>query len=320
MQPIALICGVTGQDGAFLAQFLLDKGYEVWGTTRTVDLANKQNLGRLGICARIRLIGMDPENAASVLMACKTSRAIEIYNLAGQSSVGISFDMPAETFRGVTLGTLNILEAARQLDWRVRVFNAGSGECFGDTGQIRANESTPFSPGSPYAVAKASAFWLNRNYRETYGVFASTGLLFNHESPLRPERFVTQKIIRAARHISQGDKAKLQLGRLDIWRDWGWAPDYVEAMWLSLQHEVATDFIIASGQTYSLRDFVAAAFASFGLDWQEYVSETAALYRPSDIVYSYADPGKAARQLGWTAKHTMYEVVRMMAQAPVACA
>lgn len=317
MQPIALIFGITGQDGALLAKFLLGKGYEVWGTTRTAQLVDKKNLEYLQVLASIRLIEADPENSESVLAACKTSRATEVYNLAGQSSVGLSFDLPMETFRGIALGALNVLNAARQLDLPPKIFNAGSGECFGDTGQNPANETTPFFPGSPYAVAKASAFWLTKNYRETYGLFASTGILFNHESPLRPERFVTQKIIRAAWRISQGSTEKLQLGRLDIWRDWGWAPDYVEAMWLSLQTKTAEDYVIASGKTHSLREFVATAFATFNLDWHAHVSETPALYRPSDIVYSYADPSKAAQLLGWKAKNSMHDAIEMMAQALV---
>jgi GDPmannose 4,6-dehydratase len=315
MSKVALICGITGQDGALLAKLLLEKDYQVWGTTRIADNAELGNLAALDLLGKIRLLPMLPEDSASVLNAFRQSRATEIYYLAGQSSVGRSFDIPAETFRGITLGTLNVLEAARMLDWPVRIFNAGSGECFGETGDCPATETTPFSPASPYAVAKASAGWLVRNYRENYSLHVCTGLLFNHESHLRPERFVTQKVIKAAKRISEGSKEELKLGRLDIWRDWGWAPEYVEAMWRVLQHSVPEDFVIASGQTCSLREFVAEAFAMFGLNWQEHVTESPELYRPSDIVYSRANPGKALRLLGWKAKYGMRDVVRLMSTA-----
>lgn len=315
MQKRALVCGVTGQDGALLANLLLQKGYEVWGSSRLQDGVELSNLRILDIARDIQLVSMLPEELESVRGVLYSCRPDEIYYLAGQSSVGRSFDIPAATFRGISLGTLNMLEAVRSYDGPVRLFNAGSGECFGDTGDVPADETTRLNPTSPYAVAKVSAYWLARNYRENFGLYVSTGLLFNHESPLRPERFVTQKIIRAAGRISQGSQETLSLGRLDIWRDWGWASEYVEAMWLALQASEAEDYVIATGQTCALRDFVAESFAFHGLDWREHVKESPELYRPSDIVYSRADPGKAAIQLGWKARSHMADVVRMMSEA-----
>lgn len=312
MQTVALICGITGQDGALLARFLLEKGYRVWGTSRNAETADTGNLVSLGIADRVTLVSMDPEISADVITVLRDSQAVEIYHLAAQSSVGRSFEQPAETVSGIVLGTLNVLEAVRTLGNKARVFVAGSGECFGDTGQEAADETTPFNPGSPYAVAKASAYWLTRNYRESYGLFACTGLLFNHESPLRPERFVTQKILRAAKRISAGSGERLKLGRLDIQRDWGWAPEYVEAMWRMLQHADPEDFVIATGHTHPLREFVAEAFAAFGLDWQQHVTESPELYRPSDILLSCANPEKARRLLGWKAEFGMRDVVRLM--------
>jgi len=222
MNKVALICGVSGQDGALLAQLLLAKGYDVWGTSRDAEGRNFSNLVRLGIRDSVRLISMNPEDFSSVFRTIKQSNPNEIYFLAGQSSVGLSFEQPAETIQSNVSSVLNILETCRILERPIRLYNAASSEVFGNTGDQPANEETPFRPRSPYAVAKASAFWLVNNYREAYGLFACNGILFNHESPLRPERFVTQKIISAARRIAAGSREKLQLGRLDIARDWGW--------------------------------------------------------------------------------------------------
>jgi GDPmannose 4,6-dehydratase len=198
------------------------------------------------------------------------------------------------------------------IDKPVKQYHAGSSECFGDTGGVPANETTPFSPRSPYAVAKASAYWLVNNYREAYSLYACTGILFNHESPLRPHRFVTQKIVQAARRIAAGSKEKLTLGRMDISRDWGWAPDYVEAMWLMLQQKKPEDYVIATGHTFSLQEFVAIAFELNQLDWRDHVLQDAALHRPSDILISSADPSKAKKQLHWTATKQGEEVVQAM--------
>jgi GDPmannose 4,6-dehydratase len=313
MNKSALICGVNGQDGAYLAHFLCSKGYSVWGTSRDAQGSSFENLSRLGIKDKVRLLSMAPEDFRSVFMALRQSVPDEVYFLAGQSSVGLSFEQPAETMQSITLGTLNILEACRLMENPVRLYHAGSSECFGDvTGLEAANESTPFHPRSPYAVAKASAFWLVDNYREAYSLFACTGLLFNHESPLRPRRFVTKKIISAAKAIASGSGEKLVLGRLDIARDWGWAPEYVEAMWLMLQQEQPQDFVIATGKTHALEAFVAEAFSVFDLDWRDHVIQESTLFRPSDLSVSRGNPAKAEKLLGWRATSYMKDVVRNM--------
>ncbi len=312
MNNTALICGISGQDGSWLAQLLLKKGYEVWGTSRDAQGNGFTNLVRLRICDRVKLLSMVPEDFRSVFMAIKKSKPSEVYFLAGQSSVGLSFEQPAETMQSISLGTLNILEACRMVDFPVKLYHAGSSECFGDTGGMAANEKTHFHPRSPYAVAKASAFWLVDNYREAYGLFTCSGILFNHESPLRPERFVTQKIISTVRRIANGSNEKLQLGRLDIARDWGWAPEYVEAMWLMLQQDIPDDYVIATGQTNTLESFVSAAFASYNLDWREYVEQNPEYFRPTDLLISRADTGKAKAKLGWHACLGLNEVIAGM--------
>lgn len=311
----ALICGVSGQDGSYLAQLLLNKGYTVWGASRDVQGSAFCNLKKLGIFGQVKLISMVPEDFRSVFMAIKQSSPDEVYYLAGQSSVGLSFEQPAETIQSVVIGTLNMLESCRMFDKEIRQYHAGSSECFGDTQGHPANEQTPFHPRSPYAVAKASAFWLVNNYREAYNLFACTGILFNHESPLRPARFVTQKIIGAAKRIAAGSNEKLILGRMDISRDWGWAPEYVDAMWRMLQLEKPEDFVIATGKTYSLEDFVRLAFAAFDLDWREYVKQSDEFFRPTDLLVSSADPSKAKKILGWSAQIDMPQVVNKMIQA-----
>lgn len=308
----ALICGISGQDGSYLAQLLLGKGYEVWGTSRDAQGSSFENLNRLGIRHRIKLLSMVPEDFRSVFMALKRSEPTEVYFLAGQSSVGLSFEQPAETIQSITLGTLNMLEACRMSELPVRFYQAGSSECFGDTSGAPANELTPFQPRSPYAVAKSSAFWLVDNYREAYGLYACTGILFNHESVLRPARFVTQKIIGTAKRIAAGSMEKLTLGRLDISRDWGAAPEYVDAMWRMLQSDKPEDFVIATGETHTLEAFVSEAFAVLNLDWRDYVEQSAEFFRPTDLLVSRADASKAQRVLGWTASSKMKDVVRTM--------
>ena len=308
----ALICGVGGQDGAFLSSLLLDKGYCVYGTSRDAQGGSFSNLAFLGIRERVRLLSMAPEDFRSVFMAVKASQPDEIYFLAGQSSVGLSFDQPAETMQSFTLGTLNILEACRMLNPSIRQYHAGSSECFGDTSGIPADESTPFFPRSPYAVAKASSYWLVNNYREAYGLFACTGILFNHESPFRPSRFVTQKIVKAAIRIADGSDEVLELGRLDISRDWGWAPEYVDAMWRMLQQQSPVNYVIATGKSHTLGEFVEAVFNHLGLDWQRHVKQSEELIRPTDITLSSANPSKARECLNWSAKLDMYGVVQQM--------
>ena len=309
----ALICGVTGQDGSYLAQLLLDKGYEVWGTSRDATMSSQANLTTLSLENRLTLISMAPNDFRSVLTAVERSDPDEIYYLSGQSSVGLSFEQPAETLESIASGVLNLLEVIRLRKKSVRFYNAGSSECFGDTGNIAANEETPFRPRSPYAVAKASAHWLVANYRESYNLYACTGILFNHESPLRPKRFVTQKIVQAAKRIAGGSGERLQLGRLDIFRDWGWAPEYIDAMWRMLQQPEPQDFVIATGESHPLEEFVAEAFNIHGLHWREWVDISPSLFRPTDITHSLGDPAKANSILGWQAQKKMHDVVKSLA-------
>ena len=313
----ALVCGVGGQDGAYPAQWLLGKDYEVIGTSRDAAGVSVSGLRTLGVAERVRIVSMAPNDYRSVLQVISRWQPDEIYNLAGQTSVGLSFEQPVEAIESIGIGTLNLLEAIRFVGRPIRFYNAGSSECFGDTGLEPANEATPFSPRSPYAVAKTCAHNLVANYRSAYAMFACTGILFNHESPLRPERFVTQKVVRAAARVAGGSDETLVLGNLDIHRDWGWAPEYVEAMWLMLQQEEPGDFVIATGRTVALQHFVQKAFESFDLDWQQHVEQDAGLFRPSDIRYGAANPGFAADRLGWRAGHDVDFVVEQMCRAAV---
>ncbi|MGB9080877.1 MAG: GDP-mannose 4,6-dehydratase [Desulfuromonadaceae bacterium] len=312
MAKTALICGISGQDGSYLAKLLLDKGYHVHGTARDAQVATFYNLQLLGIKDRLTFHSMAPNDFRSVLQVLAKVVPDEIYNLAGQSSVGLSFDQPVETLESISVGTLNLLEAMRFIGSPMKLYSAGSSECFGNTGGEPADEDTPFRPRSPYAVAKATAYWEVANYREAYNLFACTGILFNHESPLRPERFVTQKIIQSACRIAAGSQEKLHLGNISISRDWGWAPEYVEAMWLMLQQETADDFVIATAETNTLGSFVEEAFLTLGLNWQEHVINDQSLLRPSEIMVSRGNAGKAAELLGWRAKYRMRDVVQMM--------
>lgn len=308
----ALICGIGGQDGAYLAKLLIEKGYEVIGTSRDASASTFANLQQLGIRQAVKTVSMSTADSGSVLSTIRIAAPDEIYYLAGQSSVGLSFEQPVETLESIAMGAVRLLEAIRFLDRPIRFYNAGTSECFGDTGELRANEATPFCPRSPYSVAKASAHQLIATYREAYGFYACTGILFNHESPLRLERFVTQKIIRGAARIAKGSGEKLQLGNLNIYRDWGWAPEYVEAMWLMLQQNQADDFVIATGETVSLKYFLERAFSYFDLDWNEHVISIPNLERPSDIRKGSADPSKAKDVLGWVAKTHVDGVVDKM--------
>lgn len=311
----ALICGVSGQDGAYLARLLLDQGYRVVGASRDVQAASFSGLEKLGVRDKVSLISLRTTDFRSILQALSTCKPDEIYNLSGQSSVGLSFEQPVETLDSVAVATVNLLEAIRYFDPKIRFYNAGSSECFGDTSPNAADEDTPFSPRSPYAVAKAAAHWVVRNYREAYGMFASNGVLFNHESPLRGDRFVTSKIVAAAVAIKRGEQDRLGLANLDISRDWGWAPEYVDAMHRVLQADAPGDFVIATGKSHSLEDFVAAAFATVDLDWRDHVDVAAGERRPLDIAFNQGNPARARRVLGWEAKSFMPDVVRMMVEA-----
>lgn len=310
----ALICGVSGQDGSYLADFLLKKGYTVFGGSRDAQMTSSKNLKLLGIQQDVQLVSISINDFRSVLQTLLKVKPDEVYNLAGQSSVGLSFDQPVETLESISVGTLNLLEAIRFTNLPIRFYNAGSSECFGDTGSLAADETTPFRPRSPYGVAKAAAFWQVANYREAYQLYASTGILFNHESPLRPERFVTQKIVAAACRIANGSKEILSLGNIDIARDWGWAPDYVEAMWLMLQQNNADDYVIATGKTHKLSEFIRIVFNTLNLDWHNYVRTDSSFFRPTDIVEGHANPSKAKHQLGWEARFKMEDVGRLMVE------
>ena len=308
----ALICGVSGQDGAYLAKMLVDKGYHVFGTARDAQMSTFPNLDKVGVKDKVTCVSMTLTDFRSVIQTLVKVQPDEIYNLAGQSSVGLSFDQPVETLESISVGVLNLLEALRFTGIKARLYNAGSSDCFGNTGGVPADEETPFRPRSPYAVAKATAFWEVANYREAYNLHACTGILFNHESPLRPERFVTRKIILAAGRIAAGSKEKLSLGNISIARDWGWAPEYVEAMWRILQQDDPEDYVVATGETHTLEEFTAEAFSCVGLDWREHVVTDPALLRPSEIMVSRANPAKAAERLGWQARNKMQDVIRMM--------
>ena len=311
----ALIAGATGQDGAYLAAHLLALGHEVVGTTRDAGSADTGRLRALGIDGRLKLVSMLPSDYRSVLRTLAQHRPDHIYFLAGQTSVGLSFDQPVEAIESIATGTLNVLEAIRFVNPEIRLFNAGSSECFGDTGTTHASEQTPFRPLSPYAVAKVTAQNLVTNYRIAYGLYACTGILFNHESPLRPDRFVTQKIVRGAHAVAAGKAKQLSLGNLDISRDWGWAPEYVTVMAKMLTPDSPTDLVIATGRSVSLSYFVERAFRNVKLDWREFVQVDDALRRPSDIHYGAGDPSLAAQVLGWRAQYDVDYVVDQMCEA-----
>ena len=309
---IALICGISGQDGAYLAQLLISKNYIVYGTSRDIDIANWNSLKYLGIYEKVNLVSMSPVDFRSVLDVFNKCNPDEVYYLAGQSSVALSFQQPVETIQSSVLGTLNMLEAIKLSKKIVKLYSAGSSECFGDIAHNSAVETTSFNPKSPYAVGKSTSYWLVANYRDAYNLFACTGILFNHESPIRPTRFVTQKIVNTAFKIANGSNEKLMLGRLDIIRDWGWAPDYVEAMWLMLQQDKPEDFVVATGDSNSLENFVKRVFNNFNLNWEEHVVYDPNLSRPNELNTSKANPEKAKLVLNWEAKIKFNDMVDLL--------
>ena len=311
----ALICGVCGQDGAYLAHNLLKKGYRVAGTTRALPSAPPPNLVRLSIVEHIALHVTTLQNRDAVRKLVATVAPDEIYHLSGQSSVGASFERPQETWDSIVTPTLNLLEVLRLEGRPARFFLAGSGECFGDTGGVPADETTPFRPQSPYAAAKAAATWAVTTYRQAYNLFACTGILFNHESPLRPERFVTQKVIAAARAIAAGRQEPLRLGNLDVVRDWGWAPEYVEAMHNMLTQNAPRDYVIGSGRKTRLRDFVQLAFDEYGLDWNQHVIIDQTLFRKHEAATSIANPASIREQLSWEATLFVEDIVKLLVRA-----
>jgi len=314
MKNKALIFGISGQDGSYLARLLLEKGYEVHGTSRDHEASTFGNLERLGIKNKVALHSLVLSDFRSVFSVVERVRPQELYNLAGQTSVGLSFSLPVETFESISVGTLNVLECMRMLKLGIKFYNAGSSEAFGNTPD-GAKEDTLFQPRSPYATAKAAAHYSVANYREAYQLFCCTGILFNHESPLRPSRFVTKKIVSTAARIKKGSGEKLELGRIDIKRDWGWAPEYVEAMWLMMQQNVPDDYIIATGVSTSLQDYVGQVFECVGLNWRDYVTQNPGLKRPSDIDISFGHAAKAEKILGWKPKVQLPEIISRMVEA-----
>ena len=312
----ALIFGVGGQDGAYLANFLLSKGYEVIGSSRDAEIAQFSNLKKLGIFEKVKKVSISINDYESVSNALNVYKPDEIYNLAGQSSVSLSFEQPLESIESIVKATLIILNAIRSTGKLIKFYSAGSSECFGNTNSLPANENTRFNPCSPYGISKASSYWLVKSFRSTYQQYLCTGILFNHESPLRPKRFVTKKIVQTVLKIKNGTENKLYLGNLDTKRDWGWAPEYVEAIWLMLQQNTPEDFVIATGKSYSLFDFTKKVFQYFSLDWQDFVVVDKSFIRPNDINDSFANPALAKEKLGWSARVSFDElIVRLCEQA-----
>lgn len=312
--PVALITGVTGQDGSYLAELLLDKGYEVHGLVRRSSELTRSRLDPLlGEPARNRLSlhYADLDDPLSLLRLLSSIVPDEVYHLAAQSHVQVSFELPDYTGSVTALGTVRLLEALRVSGLAARFYQASSSEMFGSSPPPQ-NESTPFHPRSPYAVAKVYSFWATVNYREAYGMFASNGILFNHESPRRGENFVTRKISKAAAAISQGKQEYLILGNLDARRDWGFAGDYVEGMWRMLQHHEPDDFVLATGEAHSVRDVCEIAFDYVGLDYQDYVKVDKRFYRPAEVDYLLGDFSKAKSVLGWRPLTSFTELIQMM--------
>jgi GDPmannose 4,6-dehydratase len=320
MDKRALVTGITGQDGAYLAELLLSKGYEVWGIIRRSSSFNTGRIDHLyqppqAEGARLRLVYGDLTDASSINQILMKVQPTEIYNLGAQSHVKVSFDVPEYTCDTVAMGALRLLEGMRQLGIDARYYQASSSEMFGLAKEDPQTEQTPFHPRSPYAVGKVFAYWMTINYRESYGFHSSNGILFNHESPKRGETFVTRKISRAVARIKKGLQDKLYLGNLDAKRDWGYAGDYVEAMWRMLQQDEPDDYVVATGETHSVREFVEAAFSHVGLDWHDYVEIDPRYFRPAEVEYLRGDPSKAKRQLGWEPKVSFHGLVRMMVEA-----
>lgn len=329
-----LITGITGQDGSYLAEFLLEKGYEVHGITRRISISNTQRIDHLLAANKIKIHDGDLSDGNSIVRIINEVQPDEIYNLAAQSHVGNSFDVPIYTGDVDALGVLRILDAVHQLglDKKTRIYQASTSELYGQVEEVPQNENTPFHPFSPYAVAKQYGFWMMREYRDAYGQFAANGILFNHESERRGETFVTRKITLAAARISQGLQECLYLGNLDSKRDWGYAKDYVECMWLILQQDEPDDYVIATGVQHTVREFATLAFKHVGIDieWQGQgidekgidkatgkvvVAVSPDFYRPIDVVDLWGDPTKAKTKLGWNPQKTSYEdLVRIMAE------
>jgi GDPmannose 4,6-dehydratase len=316
----ALITGITGQDGSYLAELLLDKGYEVHGVIRRASTFNTGRIDHLYRDPHVNDVKLflhygDVVDSTSLHRLLGRIEPEEIYHLAAQSHVRVSFDVPDYTGDVTALGTIRLLEALRQTGLRTKFYQAGSSEMFGQAREIPQRETTPFYPRSPYAVAKVYAHWATVNYRESYGLFACNGILFNHESPRRGETFVTRKISRAVAQIRMGLQEKLYLGNLDARRDWGYAKEYVDAMWRMLQQDQPGDYVVATGEAHSVREFLAEAFSYVGLDWQEYVVIDSKYYRPAEVDVLVGDAERAKRILGWEPQTTFRGLVRLMVDA-----
>ncbi|WBB81586.1 GDP-mannose 4,6-dehydratase [Micromonospora sp. WMMD882] len=319
MPRVALITGITGQDGSYLSELLLDKGYTVHGLKRRSSTFNTERVDRIDVHprhpdARLFLHYSDLTDPASLTNLIRDIAPDEIYNLGAQSHVRVSFDIPGYTADVTGLGALRLLEAARAADVGCRFYQASSSEMFGATPPPQ-REDTPFHPRSPYACAKVYAYWSAVNYRESYGMYCANGILFNHESPRRGENFVTRKITRAVARIEAGIQDKLHLGNLDAVRDWGYAPEYVEAMWLSLQQDQPGDYVVATGEGHTVREFVEAAFAHVGLDWRDHVTIDPRYFRPAEVDALIGDYSRARRALGWAPKTLFADLVRVMVDA-----
>ena len=313
MSKRALITGITGQDGVCLAEYLLDKGYEVFGTYRRLSTPNFWRLQCLDIFDKVDLIPADLIDAASIVEAIKISLPDEIYHLAAQSFVGASFEQPIGTGEVTGLGVTRILEAIRQINPEIKFYQASTSELYGNGKKEGSfNEDYTFQPASPYSAAKLYGYWITRIYREGYNFFACNGILFNHESPLRGLEFVTRKISNAVAKIALEMERELKLGNLEAKRDWGYAPDYVESMWLMLQQKEPDDYVIATDESHSVREFVERAFGVVGLDWQEYVEVDKRFLRPLDVNFLQGDYSKAKKKIGWEPKMKFNELVKIM--------
>jgi GDPmannose 4,6-dehydratase len=325
MAKRALITGVTGQDGSFLTELLLEKGYEVYGVIRRSSSFNTERIDHLyqdphEPDTRLRLVYGDLNDSSSLNAILRKTQPDEIYNLGAQSHVRVSFDVPEYTAEVTGVGTVRLLEALRESGLHTRFYQASSSELYGKAVEVPQSESTPFYPRSPYGCAKAYAYYITVNYRESYGMFACNGILFNHESERRGETFVSRKITRAATRIKMGLQQKLYLGNLDARRDWGHARDYVRAMWLVLQADQPSDYVIATGETHSIREFLDLAFGFLNLDWKEYVEIDPKYYRPAEVDILLGDASKARRELGWEPTVGLEELVRLMVDHDLALA
>lgn len=319
----ALITGITGQDGSYLAELLLSKGYEVHGLIRQASTFNTGRIQHLYQDPHINGVRLflhygDMADSTNLIKLLYRIQPEEIYHLAAQSHVRVSFDIPEYTGDVSGLGTIRILEAVRETGLKAKFFQASSSEMFGKVQEVPQRETTPFHARSPYAAAKIYAYWVTVNYREGYGMFASNGILFNHESPRRGATFVTRKITRGLAHIKAGLQDKLYLGNLDAKRDWGYAKEYVEAIWLMVQQEEPDDYVVASGEAHSVREFLHEAFSYVGLDWRKHVEIDPRYYRPAEVDLLLGDASKAKEKLGWEAKTRFKELVRLMVDADVA--